>query len=290
MRIFLTGGSGFIGRHLLPLLEHHEVLCLSHAAPAPGATPTRRTIAGDLNTPATFAAELEHFKPECCIHLAWSGLPDYSLANCRANLLAGINLFEILGRVGCRRVFAAGTCWEYGKLTGTVTEHLTGRDPNLFAAFKSALQTIGANLCNSAGSRLAWGRIFFVYGPGQRAASLIPYCYHSFKDSAQPQIANPLGVNDFIYVTDACAAIRTLVECDITTGIYNIGSGRPTPVWEVVNLVAAQMGLPAVYREMAAPATGLWADTAKTSALGWQPRLTLQSGIAQTLEALESEQ
>ena len=53
MRIFLTGGSGFIGRHLLPLLDRHEVLCLSHSAPSTDTTDAPRTIRGDLNAPAS---------------------------------------------------------------------------------------------------------------------------------------------------------------------------------------------------------------------------------------------
>ena len=73
MRIIVTGGSGFIGKHLLPLLDRHEVLCLSHAVPMASHGVIPRTIRGDLNTPASYADELECFKPECCIHLAWEG-------------------------------------------------------------------------------------------------------------------------------------------------------------------------------------------------------------------------
>jgi len=273
---------------LLPPLHRHEVLCLSRATATHGDNGVARTIVGDLNEPGSYAAELERFKPECCIHLAWGGLPDYSLENCRANLLAGVSLFEILGRIGCGRVFAAGTCWEYGKLTGAVTEDGCGRELNLFAAFKLGLQTIGQSICAGSGSRLTWGRIFFVYGPGQRPTSLIPLCYRSFKQGAAPQIANPLAINDFIHVADVGAAIRALVESDNSTGIYNIGSGRPFAIWEVVNLVAAQMGLAPVYRNMASGASGFWADIAKAGSLGWQPQISLQAGIAQTLGALEA--
>lgn len=288
MRIFVTGGSGFLGRHLLPLLDRHEVLCLSHETAAHGEKGAVRTISGDLNVPDSYADALRGFKPECCIHLAWEGLPDYSPENCRVNLLSGMRLFETLGRVGCGKVFAAGTCWEYGRLTGAVAEDDCGRELNLFAAFKLALQTIGQNLCGGSESRLTWGRIFFVYGAGQRAASLIPSCYRSFKQGVAPQIANPLAVNDFIHVADVGTAIRALVESDDSAGIYNIGSGRPFAVWEVVNLIAAQMGLAPFYRNMASDAPGFWADITKASSLGWQPQISLQVGIAQTLEALEA--
>jgi len=252
-------------------------------------TSASRTIKGDLNVPDSYADEPERFRPECCIHLTWSGLPDYSLANCCSNLLAGINLFDSLNRIGCARTFAAGTCWEYGKLHARVREDAPGREPNLFASFKSALQTIGQSICAVSGCQLRWGRVFFVYGPGQRPTSLVPTCYRSFKQGFAPQISNPLAVNDFIHVADVAAAIRTLVEADDAVGIYNIGSSRPVAVWEVVNIVAAQVGLPAVYVDMPAPSLGFWSDSAKVISLGWQPELSLQAGIAKTLAALEVE-
>jgi nucleoside-diphosphate-sugar epimerase len=290
MRIFITGGSGFIGRHLVPLLNRHEVLCLSRAESIEKPSDAIRTIRGDLNAANSYAAELERFKPECCIHLAWQGLPDYSFQKCSMNLLAGINLFEMLDRIGCSKIFVVGTCWEYGKLTGAVTEGNQGIEPNLFAAFKAALYTIGKSNCMASGSRLIWGRVFFIYGPGQRSSSLIPACYRSLKDGVAPKIVNPLAVNDFIHVTDVVAAIHKLVEADGATGIYNIGAGRHCAVWEVVNLVAAEMGLSPVYHDMPSPTGGIWADISKMSLIGWQPEFSLQAGIARTLETLEADQ
>lgn len=290
MRIFITGGSGFIGKHLIPLLAHHQVLCLSHEAPLGLPDATLRTITGNLNTPPTYADELNRFKPECCIHMAWEGLPDYSFQNCQTNLFASTTLFDILGRVGCKSIFAVGSCWEYGSRTGAVTEDDQGLNLGLFAAHKTALQTIGQSNCVATGSRLTWGRIFFVYGPGQRPNSLIPSCYRSLKNGVLPKINNPLAINDFIYVADVVAAIHKLVESDDATGIYNIGSGQHFAVWEVVNLVAAHMGLSPVYHDMSPSTEGIWADISKMGSVGWQPKLSLQTGIAQTLETLKVNQ
>jgi len=290
MRIFVTGGSGFIGKHLLLLLASHEVLCLSHAAPVESNNAATRTIKGDLNDPASYADELERFKPECCIHLAWEGLPDYSFQNCRRNLFASTILFDVLGRLGCHRIFAVGSCWEYGTRTGVMKEGETGLELNLFAAHKTATQLIGQSNCSANDCRLTWGRVFFVYGPGQRSSSLIPSCYKSLKRGVAPKITNPLAINDFIHVADVAAAIRRLIEADDATGIYNIGSGRTFAVWEVVNFVAAEMGLSPVYHDMPLSAGGMWADITRMSLLGWQPELSLKAGIALTLNMMAADQ
>jgi UDP-glucuronate decarboxylase len=290
MRIFVTGGSGFIGSYLLPLLVSggHEVLSLVRGAGTPGA---QRALRGDLYEPDSYRAELERFSPDCAIHLAWGGLPDYSLGNCRRNLLAGIDLFEALGQAGCNRIFASGTCWEYGKLTGAVKESEQGVEPGMFAAFKIALHAIGQSCCQADGSRFIWGRPFFVYGPGQRASSLIPSCYGSLSAGSEPAINNPMAVNDFVHVADVADAIRALVESDEAAGAFNIGTGRPASVWEVVNAVAASLGLPPKYHDIPhAAVTGLWADTGKMEAFGWRPAMTLEAGIAQTIETWKTGQ
>jgi nucleoside-diphosphate-sugar epimerase len=284
MRIFLTGGSGFIGKYLLPLLirKGHEVLCLRRCAETQGAA---HTLQGDLYEPESYRAELEFFKPESAIHLAWGGLPDYSLGNCRSNLLAGIGLFEALGKAGCTKIFAAGSCWEYGKLTGAVKESDLGEGTGMFAAFKIALQAIGQSFCRADGHRFIWGRPFFVYGPGQRANSLIPSCYRSLSAVIAPSINNPMAINDYVYVDDVAEAILALIEESEAAGIYNIGTGKPAAVWEVVNAVAVSLGLSPPYQNMHPSAgTGLWADTHRIEALGWRSAVTLEAGIKHTVE------
>jgi nucleoside-diphosphate-sugar epimerase len=284
MRIFVTGGSGFIGSYLLPLLVSggHEVLSLGRGA---GMARAPHALRGDLYEPDSYRADLARFRPDCAIHLAWGGLPDYSLGNCHRNLLAGIDLFEALGQAGCNRIFAAGTCWEYGKLTGAVKEMEQGVEPGMFAAFKIALHAIGQSYCQADGCQFIWGRPFFVYGPGQRASSLIPSCYRSLSAGSAPAINNPMAVNDFVHVADVADAIRALIESDKAAGSYNIGTGRPAAVWEVVNAVAASLGLPPRYHDMPPTAlTGLWADTGKIEGFGWRPAITLEAGIAQTID------
>lgn len=144
--------------------------------------------------------------------------------------------------------------------------------------------------CAVTRSRLTCGRVFFVYGPGQRPSSLIPLCYDSLKHGVAPKITNPLAINNFIHVADVAAAICKLVGADDGTGIYNMGSGRPFAVWEVVNFVATEMGLAPVYHDMPPSTGGVWADITRMSLLGWQPELSLQAGIARTLNRLAADQ
>jgi nucleoside-diphosphate-sugar epimerase len=291
MRVFLTGGSGFIGRHLIPLLSEsgHEVLALSRKSVADVASLGVKALVGDLADPESYRSLLKAFKPDCAVHLAWEGLPDYSVKNCRRNLLTGLDLFEALHEAECARIFSTGTCWEYGKLTGPVKESAVGRERGAFAAFKVALRVIGESTFLKEGKNFIWGRPFFVYGPGQRSSALIPSCYRSLCAGESPQIREPYAVNDFIHVNDVARAIRALIEVCPATSAFNIGTGVPSPVWRVVNYVAESLGKPPVYSEATCSNNdGFWADTEKMSSLGWAPSLSLDAGIAQTVEALKA--
>ena len=120
MKIFLTGGTGFIGRRLLNLLGQsiHEVLVLVRPQSAVQHLPNPRIqwITGTLDDDVSYRSALDHFQPEVCIHLAWYTNPaDYLTAESAnlSQLEASLQLLRNLKGVRCRRFVAAGTCVEY---------------------------------------------------------------------------------------------------------------------------------------------------------------------------------
>ena len=285
MRIFVTGGTGFIGKSLVPILlsKGHELLVLTRAEG--GQTHKNlNAVVGDLTEPSTFRDALRSFAPNCSVHLAWQGLPDYSFENCRNNLLAGLNLFKMLRETGCNKVVAVGTCWEYEGLSGIVHEGNVGSSLNLFASFKLALKQVGDSFLNSPDSHFVWARPFFVYGPEQRPTALIPTVFHSLNLNEIPAIQRAEAVNDFVNVDDVASAIAILAEVDGARGVYNIGSGEPRAVWEVANQIAQSLKQTEVYERIEKSLDGaFWALTQRIVELGWKPRFDFQQGVSQTV-------
>lgn len=286
MKIFVTGASGFIGRNLLPVFEEHDLLCLSHSKDIKNTARNVKVINGDLNNSDSYIDELSQFKPDCCIHLAWHGLPDYSVRNSTSNLNAGIQLVESLVKVKCKKIFIAGSCWEYGEAEGLVDENSNPIESGIFASFKSSMRIITESICNESDIKLIWGRAFFVYGPDQRENALIPSCFRDFKNGIQPQINNPKARNDFVYVHDVVNSIKVLVESEESNGLYNIGSGESSAVWEVVNMVANEMRVPLPYKDIPSSLNGSFADIDKIKKHGWIPKVSLVSGISKTVKYL----
>ena len=149
MRILVTGGSGFIGRHLLPLLGHHQLLSIGRSEPRVR-QPNAAYVQGDLAEIAPWRETVREFSPEACIHLAWTSLPEYSLSRCMENFDSSVRLFELLSDMGCQKIFVAGTCWNT-EPAGQVGEADSPYSMNLFASFKTALRLVGESLTPPAG-------------------------------------------------------------------------------------------------------------------------------------------
>ena len=97
-----------------------------------------------------------------------------------------------------------------------------------------------------------------------------------------------------MYVDDVAAALVSLLRRPGSpAGVFNVGSGRATPVLDMARLVASELGMGETGLSMADPAgaergTGaaFWADlTRMTAATGWRPVVDLASGIRQTIAA-----
>jgi nucleoside-diphosphate-sugar epimerase len=287
MRIFVTGASGFIGKQLLELLRGHDVLCLTRDAERLHALPFVTAIQGSLQEQDRWRSALKDFSADACLHLAWEGLPDYSLDCCRRNVDANLRLFDAVTSAGMKKIVVAGSCWEYGAATGAVPETQAPVECGVFAAAKNALRTILESVASEHGFAYCWGRIFFAYGPGQRAASLISHCHAAFAGGKTPEIRSPEAVQDFIYVDDVARGILALTESKLSSGIYNLGSGQPSTVGEIVNMIGAHYGFEPIHKETSRH-DGFWSDTAKTRvAAGWQAETSLADGIARTLQSLD---
>lgn len=294
MKILVTGITGFIGQRLLPrLVAEHEIIavCLPPSTRCP--LSHYRVIEADLNAPAELFDQLRDIRPDACIHLAWTGIPDFGFENSRMNLDQSASLWRhLVEECGCRKIISAGSCWEYGKSFGPCYEN----DPvvaanSYFVWAKHALSDLGMMLAAKYGISFIWQRIFFVYGPGQRDGSLIPTLVEALRKGDRPTIKTPHNANDFVHVDDVADGLVLALRKEIPTGIYNLGFGRSTPVWKVCEILEKSLGREATFaaelRGAKVKATAdFWADTNKTaSIMGWRVRIGIEQGIYEYMKS-----
>lgn len=297
MKIFITGGTGFIGKHLITKLSKNKenkmlILCRSLEQNNFFDSPNIKLIKGSLSNINEWEEKVREFNPEAAIHLAWEGIPDYKCEVSLKNLKYGLDLFSMLTKIGCKKIIATGSCWEYGKQKGSLNEENIINPHNVFTSAKSSLHWAGKYLAEENNISFIWLRLFYVYGHGQRNNSLIPYIIDCIKENKIPDVKTPSAKNDFVYVEDVADAIIAILEKVNNSAIYNIGSGYLTSVKEIINIVCANLNIKCDFKSSKSTEEvlydGFWGDISKIRReTGWDTKVGIKEGILKMIISCE---
>jgi UDP-glucose 4-epimerase len=288
MRVLITGGTGFIGRHLLERMPTgtHTVLSIVRKDTHTFLNSCSNLI-GDLNDLSKIKGAICDFNPDIVIHLAWEGIPDYSEKISKINLENSIQLFDFLiEETNCKKIIIAGSCYEYGKINGSCIESDLTSVNSFFSWAKHSLFHYLEIKCAQKKITWVWFRIFYVFGPGQRAQSLFPVIVRFLRKKEVPSIMVPFNKNDFIYVSDVTDATWLAVEKDIPAGIYNLGTGDSSSVYKACEFAEKVIFGANILTEQVKEKgkreqnVNFWADMTKTQlVLDWMPKVSLEEGI-----------
>jgi dTDP-L-rhamnose 4-epimerase len=174
------------------------------------------------------------------------------------------------------------------------------RPTNVYAATKLAQEHVLAAWCAGTGSALSVLRLQNVYGPGQSLTNSYTGVLAFFARLAREGKAIPVYedgriVRDFVHVQDVAGALRTAAEHPPEQGtrLVDIGSGRPTTIWDVAQLMAANEGAPqpvvtGQFRE--GDVRAAWASNdAARGELGYAPAWSLEKGVRDLLDWVREE-
>tara|TARA_B110000259_G_C14027025_1_gene405098 strand:- start:1167 stop:2021 length:855 start_codon:yes stop_codon:yes gene_type:complete len=237
-RVIVTGATGFVGRHLVPLLlgKGYTVIAV--------ARDSNKAKKFDWFSKVQFV-ELDLYKaqlnvPNCSdfklIHLAWGGLPNYKENfHFEVNLKKDYEFIKELVSQGVTQVLVTGTCAEYGMQNGPLAS-TTQTCPNTsYALAKDCLRKFLELLSNESSFTLQWARLFYMYGEGQNPRSVLPQL-DSAIDNGRSEFDMSGGeqIRDYLSVEDVAKSILQLFESG-TKGTFNICSGKPITVRRLVD-------------------------------------------------------
>ncbi len=291
MKILVTGGTGFIGKPILESLikniDQVSILCFTKSS-SNSIVKNIEYFNCDLAVPETYITKVIEFEPQVVIHLAWEGIPDFSLEMCSRNILSSIKFIEFVSKLdSCKKIIVTGSCFEYNNKIGVCkeTDFITPKDYFTFAK-KTVLSFL--ELESAKNSKVyIWARLFYVYGQNQRKGSLIPTLIDTLNSNKTPDLRTPKNANDFIHVNDVADAIMKMTIKNIASGIYNLGSGVTTPVTEVSKIVEIALSQKDLLTNELIEKTkstektvDFNADITKSiKSLNWAPKIGLEEGI-----------
>jgi nucleoside-diphosphate-sugar epimerase len=241
--ILLTGATGFLGGHLAERFCAREpLLVLVRRGSDRRHLETLKNVTfveGDLSDVARMRDIFSQYRPEVVIHSAWSGaFGGRDSQDQYLNFLNTKNLFENCAAYGCRRVIGIGSQAEYGIHNCALTETAQARPAQLYGIYKLSAGLLGQHYAVKYGFDYAWLRLFAAFGPRDYKGYFIPSVIASLLEGRSPELTECTQTWDYLYVKDAAALVERVVLYEGRfCGIYNLCSGRPVVLKEVVSII-----------------------------------------------------
>jgi len=290
-RVAVTGASGFVGRPAVEALRARgfEVHAVGRR---PGKLPDGVTAhAIDLLDPAGLGGLFGVIRPSHMLHLAWDVTPGRFWGS-PENLewvSASLRLYRAFVDAGGTRLVVAGSCAEYDWRSDLLDEAATPIRPGtLYGAAKDGLHRILTAAAGRDSVSLAWGRLFFMYGPGEAANRLVPDVVRALL-SGQPALCGPgTAERDFMHIADVGGALAATLD-SAHVGSVNIATGVCVPIRVVVRTLAELIGRPELVRFGARlaprdePARLAASVAVLRNSVGFTPRFGLAEGLADTV-------
>lgn len=305
MRIFITGGAGFIGSNFIRHLLASDPDChitnfdkLTYAGNLDNLSDVERHenyafIRGDIcdrnavDEAIAGADVVVNFAAESHVDRSIESAADFI----QTNIVGTQTLLDAARAASVRRFLQVSTDEVMGSCEegGYFTESSPLQPNSPYAASKAAAEHLARAAHVTFGLDVVTTRASNNYGPFQFPEKLIPLMIaNALEDRELPVYGDGLNVRDWLYVEDCCRAIDAVMRRGQAGEVYNIGSRAEKTNFEVVRALLDLLSKPHSLIQFVKDRPGhdrrYATDPAKIETeLGWRPQETFESGLAKTV-------
>jgi dTDP-glucose 4,6-dehydratase len=310
MRVFVTGGAGFIGSHYVrellsdayPAFAGAEVTVfdkLTYAGNRQNLTPIEnspryRFVQGDICSAADLDAALPGH--DVLVNFAAESHVDRSIDGPAAFIITNVfgaqQVFDAALRHQVERVVHISTDEVYGSIpVGSWREDHVLEPNSPYSAAKAGGDLIARAYAKTHGLNCSITRCSNNYGPYHFPEKVIPLFVTNLLDGSRvPLYGEGQNVRDWLFVGDHCRGVQLVIEKGEPGEIYNIGGGRELSNKELTELLLEVTGRDWDYvQHIPDPRRGghdlrYSVDFSKIGELGYAPRVSFEDGLALTVQ------
>jgi NAD dependent epimerase/dehydratase len=308
--VLVTGAGGFIGSHLTERLvrlgARTRALVHYNADGRRGwldQSAERGEIEvtfGDVRDPASFQRAFEG--ADVVFHLAALIAIPYSyvtpVSYVRTNVEGTLNVLDAALKAGVGRVVHTSTSETYGSAQYVPIDErhpVCGQSP--YAASKAGADQVALSYYHAFALPVVTVRPFNTFGPRQSPRAVIPAIITQALDGQEVRLGSLTPRRDLTFVRDTVEAFVKAAGTEAAAGqVLNVGSGHDVAVGDLAQMILRLAGVerrvvhdPQRVRPDASEVWRLVCDGAKArEVLGWQPVVSLEEGLAETIDWFRS--
>ncbi|MBN2452739.1 MAG: dTDP-glucose 4,6-dehydratase [Candidatus Omnitrophica bacterium] len=303
-RLLVTGGAGFIGsnfiRYMIDKYPDYRIVNLDKLTYCGNLENLRGIekhknysfVKGDI-TDAALAGKLVR-DSDVVINFAAESHVDRSIKDpgvfVQTNVFGTHTLLEAARMSGVELFLQISTDEVYGSVErgySKETDLLEPRSP--YSATKAGADLLVMSYFTTFGLPVAITRSSNNFGPYQYPEKVIPlFITNLMAGKKVPLYADGMNIRDWLYVTDNCEAIDTVLHKGLAGNIYNIGIGGETTNLELTRMLLGILGKDESSIEFVKDRPGhdkrYALDISKMKALGWKPRYEFAAALKLTVE------
>lgn len=289
-RVFICGGTGFIGKCLAEkLLEQgRKIDLLVHDRVPEGLEDWKRAInihQGDILDIKTLDKAMKD--TTVVVNLVGSSTKDlYAL-----NILANFNLLETAVRTGVKKIVFISSQAVYGECPGEPSRESDKPRPKTeYGLVKHLAESMYKHYWDTYKLSCTILRLSNVYGRGQRAGVIHNFISAILRNEPVNIYNNGTQKRDFLHIDDAVdGMVKALDYTKKNFEIFNISGPEPRTILEALAIIEKAMQRKSQIRFMEtkeADISCLWSSYEKAEAvLNYSPQIPLEEGIPRTIQS-----
>ena len=288
MKILITGGSGFVGRHLINKLKkdpENEIHVLDIIDPQIEGVRYFDTSILDYEA---IRNVLKDLNLDIIYHLAAQISLPFSVENplkdFELNVQGTVNMLEACREFGIKKMVFISTAAVYGIPTENPVSEDAPKKPNTpYGMSKLTAESYVKLYHKLYGLTYTILRFFNLYGPTGKGVIPI-FVNRALNKENLTLLGSGDQMRDFLYVEDAVKALHMALR-DLDNNDFNVGFGKEITIKQVAEEVNKQINVEIEYKEQETK-EDLYpiANIEKIKSKGFEPKISLEEGIKRTIE------